>query len=211
MWVSIDTAKLVGLTGKVAKADEFAKLVEAQEVLSQAHEYARTSRRSMDDQRDAAVRSGYEEGERQARAEFAQTITETTAHIESAFVGLEARIVNTVMTAVRQILGELDERIVVQRIIRRVLVEARAQKSLRLRVSASQFEAAKEALAVVLQDLPEVEFIDVIKDPQAAAGTCILESEFGAVDASLDTQLMAVQRGLVSSMMSKRPAAARSA
>lgn len=211
MWMSVDTTKLVGLTGKVAKASEFASLMEAHEILAQAREYARRSRRALDEQRDAAIRSGYEEGERQAREEFAQTITETTAHMESAFVGLEARIVNTVMTAVRHILGELDERVLVERVVRRVLAEARAEKSLRLRVASSQFDTARQALAEVLKDFPDIEFIDVIKDPQAAAGTCVLESEFGAVDASVETQLVAVRRGLISSMMNKRPSGARSA
>ena len=86
MWVSVDTTKLAGLTGKVAKASEFASMVEAREVLAQAREYARASKQKLDDHRDAAIRAGHEEGERQARAEFAQSITETTANIESGTV-----------------------------------------------------------------------------------------------------------------------------
>jgi len=45
------------------------------------------------------------------------------------------------------------------------------------------------------------------KDASAAPGTCVLESEFGAIDASLDVQLAAVRRGLVSAFIDKRVAA----
>src|SRR5688500_11924793 len=108
MLVSIDRAKLAGATGKIVKAREFTQLVAAGEVLEEARRYAGELRAGAEAAIDAARKQGHEQGVQQARAELSTLIAETTANIESAFVGLEARIVNTVMGAVQQILRETD-------------------------------------------------------------------------------------------------------
>jgi type III secretion protein L len=202
--MSIDRAKLVTSATAIVKADQFSALLEARELLENAHQYAGAIKASAAAAVEAARKEGYEQGAQQARAELATQITQTVARLESAFVSLEARIVNTVMSAVQQILREIDERTLMERLIRRVLAEGRSQKQLRLRVSASQFDQVNQWLAAILQDFPEVDFIDVLKDPGGAPGTCVLESEFGVVDASLESQLAAVRLGLVNTFVRKR-------
>jgi type III secretion protein L len=118
------------------------------------------------------------------------------------------RIVNTVMGGLQQVLSAIPERQLMEQLVRRVLGEARGRKQLRLRVAAAQFDDVNRWLSDVIKDFPDVEFIDVLKDPHASAGTCVLESEFGSIDASLEIQLAAVRRGLVSAFIDKRVAAA---
>lgn len=210
MLVAIDKAKLAGAPGKIVKAEQFSQLMAAHQALADARRYAHDLRAQAEASVAAARQQGYEQGVQQARAELSTLITETTANLESAFVGLEARIVNTVLSALQQILREIDDRTVMQRLVRRVLAEGRAQKQLRLRVAASQFDQVNEWLSEVLREFPEVEFIDVLKDPNGAPGTCVLESELGVIDASLDAQLAAVRRGLVNAFVGKRLAVAGS-
>jgi type III secretion protein L len=205
MMVSIDKSVLAGVAGSVVKAAQFTQLVQIQEAVSQAQRYAVEIKAGATKEAWAVCRAGFQKGMEEGRAEFAASVVEATAKLESAFIGLEGRIVNTVMNAVQQILGASDKRVVFEGIIRRVLAQARAEKSLRLRVAAPQYEQVNEMLAVILQEFPAIEFIDVVKDPNSVAGTCILESEFGVVDASLDTQLAAIRRGLISSFVGQRP------
>ena len=200
----IDRTKLVDAAGPIVKAEQFTQLVAASEVLLEARRSAREIEAGAEAVLDSARREGYAQGVQQARAELSTQIAQTTARLESAFVSLEARIVNTVMGAVQQILRETDERTVMERLIRRVLAERRAEKQLRLRVSAGQFDQVNQWLAALLREFPDVEFIDVLKDPNGAPGTCVLESEFGVVDASLDTQLAAVRAGLVNAFVRGR-------
>jgi len=56
----------------------------------------------------------------------------------------------------------------------------------------------------VLVQFPEIEFVDVVKDPAGVPGMCVLESEFGIVDASLDSQIAAVREGLIRAFVGKR-------
>lgn len=208
MTVAIDKRKLAAATAAVVKGEEFSALITAQEIVMAAQRHAETIKAEMHDQVEAARREGYEAGSQEARTEFSATVVETVAEMELAFLRLEPRIVNTVMSALQQILGQIDERGLMEQLIRRVLGEARHRKQLRLRVAALQFDAINQWLAGVLREFPDVEFIDLLKDPAAAPGTCILESEFGAIDASLDVQLAAVRRGLMSAFIDRRVAAA---
>ncbi|MET0533994.1 MAG: type III secretion system stator protein SctL [Steroidobacter sp.] len=208
MTVAIDKRKLAAATSAVVKREEFSALVTAHEIVTEAQRHAETIEADMHDQVEAARRAGYEAGLQEARTEFSASVVTTVAEMETAFMRLEPRIVNTVMSALQQILGQIDERALMEQLIRRVLGEARNRKELRLRVAATQFDAINEWLAGVMREFPDVEFIDLLKDPNAASGTCILESEFGAIDASVDVQLAAVRRGLMSAFIARRVAAA---
>lgn len=206
--VVIDKQKLAAVSGVVAKREEFAELAEAQEILNQAHRYCASLRASMEERVEAARRAGYEAGERAAREEFAASMTAVVAQMEMAFSRLEIRIVNTVMNALQQILRQIDQRTVMEQLVRQVLAQARGEKRLHLRVCAEQFDDVNQWLAGALKEFPEVEFVDVLKDSAAVYGTCVLESELGSIDASLDVQLAAVRRGLVNAFIDKRVAAA---
>lgn len=206
--VTIDRSRLAGAAGPVVRKEEFSRLIEAQQLVSQAQRHSDALRAAIASEVEAARRAGYEAGTRAAQADFAASMVETVAQMQAAFLRLEMRIVNTVMSAIEQILRQVDDRFVLESLVRQALAGARAQKQLRLRVAAAQFDGVNEWLSTLLKEFPEVEFIDVLKDPTAARGTCVLESELGCVDASLDVQLEAVRRGLVNAFIDKRVAAA---
>jgi len=202
--LSIDRASLVAGRAAVLKADEFTALVEARETLQLARRAAEELRASIEAEVEQARRRGYETGLREARVELSTQIAETKAQLEHSFVSLEARIVQTVLKAVQQILAGTDDRAMLEPLIRRVLAQSNNDSPLRLRVSAEQFDAANDAVAVLLKEFPQVEWIDVAKDPSAARGTCVLESEFGVIDGSIETQLAALRRGLLNAFVGKR-------
>jgi type III secretion protein L len=206
--VMVDVHKLAGASGPVVKRADFAALLEAQDIVTAARRQADALKTQMHEQIEAARAAGYEAGMQQGRADFAASVAATVAEMETAFSRLELRIVNTVMGGLQQVLGRLEQRSVMEQLVRRVLNEARDRKQLRLRVSALQYDAVNDWLGALIKDYPHIEFIDVVKDPHANVGTCVLESEFGAIDASLDVQLAAVRRGLLRAFVDKRVAAA---
>jgi type III secretion protein L len=203
----IDKGKLASGGTPVVKKEAFAALIEAQEIVARAHRYGEALKAEMHEQVEAARRAGYEAGLQEARVDFSATVVSTVAEMETAFARLELRIVNTVMSALQQILGRIDDRSLMEQLVRRVLSQSRQGKELRLRVAAGQFDEVNRWLSEVIKEFPEIEFVDVVKDASATPGTCVLESEFGAIDASLDVQLAAVRRGLVSAFIDKRVAA----
>jgi type III secretion protein L len=202
--LSIDRASLVAGRGTVVKADEFETLVEARETLRLARRAAEEMRATVAAEVEQARRLGYEKGQQEARAELSSQIAETKAQLEHSFASLEGRIVQTVLKAVQQILASTSDRALLEPLIRRVLAQSNSDSPLRLRVSAEQFDAANDAVSSLLKEFPQVEWIDVAKDPNASRGTCVLESEFGVIDGSIDTQLAALRRGLLNAFVGKR-------
>jgi type III secretion protein L len=205
--VLIDKGKLAAAGTSVVKKEEFAALLEARDIVAQAHRYGEALKAEMYEKVEAARRAGYEAGSQDARVDFSATVVSTVAEMETAFARLELRIVNTVMGALQQILGRIDDRTLMEQLVRRVLSQSRQGKQLRLRVAASQFDEVNQWLSDVIKEFPDIEFVDVMKDAAATPGSCVLESEFGAIDASLDVQLAAVRRGLVTAFIDKRVAA----
>jgi type III secretion protein L len=205
--VLIDKGKLAAAVTPVVKKEDFSALLEAREIVARAHRYGETLKAEMHEQVEAARQAGYEAGLKEARTDFSATVVSTVAEMETAFARLELRIVNTVMGALQQILGRIDDRTLMEQLVRRVLSQSRQGKELRLRVAADQFDEVNRWLSDVIKEFPDIEFVDVYKDASAAPGTCVLESEFGAIDASLDVQLAAVRRGLVTAFIDKRVAA----
>lgn len=203
----IDRGKLASAGTPVVKKEEFSAQLEARDIVAQAHRYGEALKAEMRQEVEAARRAGYEAGLKEAHIDFSATVVATVAELETAFARLELRIVNTVMGALQQILGRIDDRTLMEQLVRRVLSQARQGKELRLRVAAAQFDEVNQWLTDVIKEFPDVEFVDVLKDAAATPGTCVLESEFGAIDASLDVQLTAVRRGLVSAFIEKRVAA----
>ena len=203
----IDKAKLASADSPLVKKEEFSALLGARDIVAQAHRYGEALKAEMHEQVEAARRAGYEAGIEEARTDFSATVVATVAEMETAFARLELRIVNTVMGALQQILGRIDDRTLMEQLVRRVLSQSRQGKELRLRVAASQFDEVNRWLSELIKEFPDIEFVDVLKDSSATPGTCVLESEFGAIDASLDVQLAAVRRGLVSAFIDKRVAA----
>jgi type III secretion protein L len=205
--ILIDKGKLASAGTPVVKKEEFAALLEARDIVGRAHRYGEALKAELHEEVEAARRAGYEAGMKQARTDFSAAVVSTVVEMETAFARLELRIVNTVMGALQQILGRIEDRTLMEQLVRRVLSQSRQGKQLRLRVAAAQFDEVNQWLSEVIKEFPDVEFVDVMKDAAAAPGTCVLESEFGAIDASLDVQLAAVRRGLVSAFIEKRVAA----
>ncbi|MCC5811368.1 MAG: type III secretion system stator protein SctL [Ectothiorhodospiraceae bacterium] len=202
--VRLDRSALALAHGRVVKAETFARLTEAEEIVTEARQHAAAVRAQIQEEQELARRDGLEQGREAGRAELATALAEATGRIESAFLGLEARIVNTVMHAVQEILGDTGERAVMERAIRRVLTQARSETRLRLRVAEADFPMVNALLTEILTDHPDITFVDIAKDPKAAAGTCVLETDFGVVDASIDTQLAAVRGGLINAFVGQR-------
>lgn len=204
MMLLMDRGKLARADGKVVKADDFVQLVTAQETLAQATRRAAEIVAQAETQRDAAIREGRELGIEQGRAEYAASMVEASARMESSFISLEARLVKTIMDALQAILHEIGERTVMERLVRRTIANSNRKNSLRLVVASQQFDTVNALLSSVLAEFPEIEFVDVVQDPAGVPGMCVLESEFGIVDASLDTQLAAIRAGLNRAFVGKR-------
>ena len=126
----------------------------------------------------------------EGRMEQAEKMMETAMQAVEYIENIEETLVKVVTSAVRKIIGELDERERIVRVVRTALVSVRSQQKVLIRVCPA------DEPAMIASAPGGVSFLDVSADPRMKPGDCILESELGVVDAGLETQLRALENAL---------------
>ncbi|NCD26713.1 MAG: HrpE/YscL family type III secretion apparatus protein, partial [Deltaproteobacteria bacterium] len=141
---------------------------------------------------------GYEDGKTEGKLEHAEKMMETILSSVEFIEGIESTLVNVVGQAIRKIIGDLDDNDRIVRIVRTALTNVRNQQHVTVRVAPADAAAVETAMAAMLQTAPgRTSFMDIIPDARLERGACLLESELGVVDASLETQLKALENALL--------------
>ena len=187
---------------RVLKASEAAVLLEANAVLDAARERVADMERKAGEAYERRREEGYRDGVEEGRLEHAEKVMETVLSSVEYIEGIEATLVNVVAVAVRKVIGEIDENERIVRIVRNALVTVRNQQHVTIRVAPADEKAVREGLASMLASVPGASFLDVVPDARLERGACLLESELGVVDASLETQLKALENALRSKIAS---------
>ncbi len=146
---------------------------------------------------EAERQRGYQEGREEARMEQAEQMIENVARNVEYFSKVETRMVDLVMQSVRKIMADFDDRERALITVRGVLAVVRNQKHMTLRLNPQQVDLVKARLGDMLTDYPGVGYLDVVGDPRLKDDACILESEVGTVEASIATQLAALEAGFL--------------
>ncbi len=188
---------------RVLKAADAAALLEANALLDAARERVADMERKAGEAYERRREEGYRDGREEGRLGHAEKVLETVLSSVEYIEGIEATLVNVVTAAVRKVIGEIDENERIVRIVRNALVTVRNQQRVIIRVAPADEKAVSVALASMLASVPgSASFLDVVPDARLERGACLLESELGVVDASLETQLKALENAFRSKIAS---------
>lgn len=192
---------LTPATTLAARIDPGAKVVRAAELAAwrDAHAMLEAARAQADgivaDARrvyeEEALR-GYREGREQASRELSAQLADVAARTASYYAGAAPQIAELVMTAVRQVIGELGEKRRVTAAVRQCLASVRGQKLLTLRVNDGQAALVREQVRSLMKEFPGIDTLDVIEDKSIPCDTCTLESGIGVVEGSVAGQIEAI-------------------
>ena len=83
---------------------------------------------------------------------------------------------------------------VVLGIVSESLEAIKGVKDIKVRVSAEDIDNVKEHKSILLQAADNIPDFELIEDPRIEQGGCIIETEFGILDARIDSQLQEVGR-----------------
>jgi len=147
---------------------------------------------------EAAARQRAESPVREAIEKLAATVVEVAAARGDAIRRAEADVVRLSIEIARHILHReisLDPS-ALQALIGAALEKLRSQEVYRLRVHPDQEQPARACLRQIGRD-PGIE---VVSDASQSWGGIVFEISRGALDASVETQLREIERGLAGSM-----------
>ena len=183
---------------KIIKSAELGPLFEANALLDAAREKAaemeKAALAAYEEKRQEGYRDGLEEGKLEHSEKMLETILTSVEFIEN----IERTLVNVVTQAIRKIIGEMDDRERIVAIVRNALNVVRGQQKVTVRVAPADEEAVLKAMAAMTSASSGNAFLTVVADARLEKDSCILESELGVVDASLSTQLKALEHAFQS-------------
>lgn len=139
---------------------------------------------------------GWQAGMEQARREQAVLIHQTQLQCQGYYRTVEQQMSEVVLQAVRKILHDYDQVALTLKVVREALSLVSNQKQVTVRVNPEQVAAVREQIAKVHKDFPEIGYLEISADARLDQGGCILETEVGIIDASLDGQLEALSRAI---------------
>nr|QIU79744.1 HrpE/YscL family type III secretion apparatus protein [Vibrio harveyi] len=120
----------------------------------------------------------------------------TLARCNEYYLQVEQKMTGVVLDAVRKIISSFDDVDTTASVVREALQLVSNQKQVILHVHPEQVAEVREKVSSILSDFPEVGYVEVIADARLKNGGCILETEVGIIDASIDGQLQALKQAI---------------
>ena len=171
----------------------------SQEELARRVQQERTEAVEQTEQR---LRGEFEQRLESERAPVAAAVTAFRMQREEYFARAEAEIVQLALAIAAKILhreAQVDPMLVAS-LVRIAIEKMREESSITVRVSAGRGATWKAYLA----GFPNLARVEVAEDAQLSSQDCVLETELGAANFGLDTQLKEVEQGFFD-LMALRP------
>jgi len=198
-------------SAKVVKAEDYAVIAGAKAIVDAAVSESIRLRKAGQvdaDQKRAEAQAEYErrreegfkEGQEEGKAEIAGQIMECMTQSAAYFSKVEGVMIDLVMRALRRVLGTFEQKEIVEQAVRHALETTRNEGHVTVRVAPAQAEWLQSRVQSMLESCPKVQFLEVLPDERLAEDGCVLETEIGVVDASIQTQLRAIEKALINSL-----------
>ncbi len=199
-----DGAVLPGPGVTVLRSGEYADLVQAGEVVNAARAegaavLARTrqeaesilagAHKEAEAIREAARQAGLEEGKAEVAEQMFAVVTASVEQVSS----MENAMVEVVMRSLQTILGGFDKKDLVRQVVGQSLRLVRDEKRVILKVAVADADAVRQGLDGIIAKYPGIGRVDVQPDASVRPGGCIMETEIGVIDATLERQLAIIQ------------------
>ena len=182
---------------RLVKATDVATVRTASEIIAAAEVEAAKVREEAKAAFEAERKRGYEKGLQDGKMEIVMQKLEQVDQSVAFMESVERKMADVVMKALRSCVEEIGDQEMVVNIVQKTMKAViRTQRHVTLKVAPEMTGVVKERLAELRVDYPTVETFDVVEDPRLKGPACILETEAGVADASVETQLAAIQRSL---------------
>ena len=195
---------------RLVKASEVATVKSAAEIVAAAEAEAARIREEAKAAFEEEKKRGFEKGLQDGKLEIAMQKLEQVDQSVAFMESVEGKMADIVMKALKSCVVEIGDREMVINIVRKTMnAVIRTQRHVTLKVAPEMVAVVKERVSALRVDYPTVETFDVVEDPRLKGPACILETEAGVADASVETQLAAIERSLKRHIAGGREEAAK--
>lgn len=172
---------------------------EAERIIAEAKETALNMRLKAEHEIKSLRETAYQDGYESALTEFNELLLEARERRDMAVSQVEKDLLSLSVKLAEKIVGreiKRDSKVLVE-MIANALRNVRHQEHLTIRVNPADIPTVNEHREKLDQS-GRARFLDIVSDARVSRFGCIIESEFGTVDAQLETQLRVLERALIS-------------
>ena len=182
---------------RLVKAADAATARSAAEILAAAEAEASRIREEAKAAFEAEKQRGYEKGLADANLEMAMKKLELVDSSVAFMESVERKMADVVLKALKSFVVEVGDEAMVLQIVRKTMnAVIRTQRTVTLKVAPETKPAVAARVAELKNAYPTIETLDVVEDPRLRGTACILETEAGVADASVETQLAAIEQSI---------------
>lgn len=182
---------------RLVKAEEIAAVRTAQETIeaaeAKAAEILKSAQEAFSVEQQRGYEKGLEDGKREISTKKLALQTESVQFMES----MERKMTDIVIKALRKCITHIgDQEIVVQIVHKLMDAMVRNQQQITLKVAAEMVPVVKARMERILADYPTLTYVDVQEDSRLHGTACIIETEAGMADASMESQIEAIEAAI---------------
>ncbi|MCF6455672.1 HrpE/YscL family type III secretion apparatus protein [Pseudoalteromonas sp. MMG024] len=198
-FTEIKADKLQLVSGaKVLKAVDYNHYLGSQDVVEAAQKKANDIIASAEREYKNQQALGFAHGMEQAKQQQAQLLLQTVEQCHQYFASQTPLIAELIMAGMSQLVSEFDDTELTLEMAKKALSTVTNQRKVTLRVNPNLVDSVKEKLSVLLKQFPETSYVDVVADQRVDAGGCLLETQVGVIDATIENQIAAIESLLLS-------------
>ncbi|MBI4979015.1 MAG: flagellar assembly protein FliH [Spirochaetes bacterium] len=187
--------------------------IEANGILASAKDEADTIKKEAETVRDTAQREGYQKGYEEGfnkafeegKIEIQRMISklekilgETINKRNEIIDNSETQLIEIAILIAKRVVKMITERDkgVVVRNIQEALRKVKGRAKVTIRVNIDDLEIAARHKDEFYQMLDKIEGVTVLEDPNVDVGGCIIETDFGDIDARISTQMNEIETAI---------------
>lgn len=182
---------------RVVKSAEAATVTDAAGIIAAAEADAARIREEAKAAFEEERKRGYEKGLADGKMEISMQKLDLVDSSVRFMESVEGKMADIVMKALKSCVVEIGDKEMVVQIVRKTMnAVIRTQKQVTLKVAPEMAPVVRERVAALKADYPTIETLDVVEDPRLKGTACVLETEAGVADASVETQIAAIERSI---------------
>jgi type III secretion protein L len=194
VYVFIENDKIrISPETKIIKAKTYTTISEAENILNKLHKRAESIKMSAKKAFRSEKERGYNDGLRNCKHQMAQEISSVSIQTEKYLHEIEDKIKSLVLHTVRKIIDEIEPHELISALVKKSLELMRHHNQIKLKVSPLHLDFLNDKINEIKGPYPNIKGIEIVAEDRLSKDQLILESPIGIVDASIDTQLNAIQ------------------
>jgi|GEM_PF-5761194 len=184
----------VAADNKIIKHQDYAYIVDAVAIVEAARKEAHRILLEAAKEVERQKRLGYQTGWHDAQQRLALELTKVSASHARSLVAQQRTMVKAVVDICTVVLKAESRERIFDTAFKHVSEFVRIEQFLSVRVSNDDLSSARRAVNRMVEQYSSTRFINVVADELLEAGSCVIESEQGIIDASVSTYLEQLER-----------------